>query len=40
MIQICVGIGLQMLKAELEALGFASGLTSTILSSDVIGVFG
>ena len=39
-LQICVGIGWQMLKAELEALGFTSGLTTAILSNDVIGVFG
>lgn len=29
-----------MLKAELEALGFTSGLTTTILSNDIIGAFG
>lgn len=29
-----------MLKAELEALGFTSGLIPTIFSNDIIGVFG
>lgn len=39
-LQSGVAISWRMFKAELEALGFTSGLTITILSDDIIGAFG